>query len=277
LYQLLQVRVYYYEASADLNISAVKVYMDWNINYSSTECSEDEPFVMSQYTYHTFTITFEVPPTAVASNFFSHDFHIYIEAVNATGGVYLYDDEPKNEWFVVYSTVQEQALTLYDEIQNIYAIYGMSPYFSDQAAYDLTGRKHYEIGSDSYTNRDYAAAKTQYELALEAFNNALASESAYDLAWQEYDDSYDKQWDAAYLAQMEAEADYYAAQSQYYAYLGNASVLQAEAAMKSAEADMRMADAAMMNAYGWMLFGFGFIVFGIAACIWAYRRPIHTT
>ncbi|MGB9134153.1 MAG: hypothetical protein WCC63_00975 [Candidatus Bathyarchaeia archaeon] len=276
---ILTVQIYNSYFMTPLNVSAVKVFMDWNINYSSTEVSETAPFVMPYATYHWFTITFTVPAITTASNFLNHGWTIYVEEVNADGDVSSHDVWSTSSGFYVYSAAQNSAMMLYDEIQDIYDIYGWWPGFDDTAAYDLwrSGHLHYEIGLAAHENGDFATAEAQYDLAFTAYNDALASESAYDLAWQDYNDDYDKDWDAvqlqqeqAYLRQAEAEAKYYEAQA-------NATALEAAAAMRSADAEMKQADALMFNAYGWMLFGFGFIVFGIAACIWAYKRPTHAT
>jgi hypothetical protein len=264
--------------ASTLNVSAVKVYMDWNVNYSSTEVDEDDPFLMPYNTYHTFTITFTVPAVTVASNLIWHGYTIYVEELDADDDV-LSHDTWAGTGFIIYSADQKDAMLLYDEINVLYDTYGWNPSFSNQEAYDLwrSGRAQYETALNSHYTGDFSGALTHYGLALDAFNDALATESAYDTEWQDYEDDYDKQWDAFELDQQEAQAAYYWAQANYYATAGNASLIEAEASQMEAEASMKLADAAMMNAYGWMIFGFGFIVFGIAACIWAYRRPTHTT
>lgn len=267
----LAVQIYNSYFMTPLNVSAVKVFMDWNVNYSSTEVSETAPFVMPYATYHWFTITFTVPAVTTASNLFTHGWTIYVEEVNADGDVLSHDYWSSGSGFYVYSADQDSAMMLYDELNAIHDIYGWWPGFDDTAAYDLwrSGHVHYETGLAAQENGDFATAETHYDLALTAYDNALDSESAYDLAWQDYNDDYDHDWDAVQLQQEQADLSLSET-------MANATLLEAEAMMRSADAEMKQADALMMNAYGWMLFGFGFIVFGIAACIWAYKRPTHT-
>jgi hypothetical protein len=264
-----------YGWASSLNISAVKVYMDWNVNYSSTEVSETEPFEMPYNTYHWFTITFTVPATTTASNFFSHGWTIYVEEVNADGDVSSHDVWASSSGFYVYSTDQNDAMKLYDELEMIYDIYGWWPSFDDQAAYDMwtSGHSHYETGIAAYENGDFPTAKTQYGLALTAYNDALAAESEYDQAWQVYDDDYNKQWDAVMLDQEKADLAVTNAEAQAMLIEANATKTNAEA---NAEAVKLAAQAANTQALAWVIFGIGFMIIGIAACIWAFRRPTHT-
>lgn len=77
---------YPYYTYPPVNISAVKVCPDWNINYTSTEVSEDSPIVIEHDQHHIFRITFTVPNTTVASNLVLHEYRIYVEHVNSTTG-----------------------------------------------------------------------------------------------------------------------------------------------------------------------------------------------
>lgn len=252
-----------------LNISAVKIFMDWNQNYTSTECSETNPVVMSYGTSRTFLISFEVPSTAVASNLFQHGWTIYVDEVNATSGPT--EVTSHYTWygygFVVYSTVQKEAMNLYDEINmlsNYYYYYSFSSIEAQSLWYN--GSIHYEMGEDSYESCNFDSAKTHYETALNLMNQAIDNETAYDSDWQEYEDNYSRQMDALYMMQEQA----YLKQIETNA---NATMKTADAAMKEAEATYALAQAAMTQAYAWIVFGIGFVIFAFAAVMWASKRP----
>ena len=252
-----------------LNISAVKIFMDWNTNYTSTDCSETNPVVMSYGTSRTFFISFEVPSTAVASNLFRHYWTIYVEEVNATSGPteVTSHDMWYGSGFVVYSTVQKEAMNLYDEIDMLfdyYYYYSFGSVVAQRLWYN--GSMHYEMGENSYESGNFDSAKTHYETALNLMNQAIDTETAYDLDWQEYEDDYDRQMDALYMMQEQA----YLEQIET---LANATMKEADAAMKTADAQFALAQAAMTQAYAWIVFGIGFVVIGFAAVIWASKRP----
>jgi hypothetical protein len=256
-----------------INISDVIVEMDWGINYSSTEVSQAIPYVMPYATYHTFTVTFLVPSISVASNFVSHGYRLIVEEVNATTG-------PKQKWthswstyssgFYVYSSVQKEAMVLYDEVRALESFVWWS--FDSIEARNMwyDGEWHSDLGMMSYQSGDFDDARTHWTSALSLMNQAYALEQDYDQDWADYYDDYDQQWDDLYLQEMEAEVALAEAE-------GTARLIEANATMKSAEADMIIADAqlslaqaAMTQAYAWIVFGIGFIIFGIAAVVWAF-------
>jgi len=243
-----------------LNISAVKIYMDWNQNYTSTECSETNPVVMSYGTSRTFLIRFEVPSTAGASNLFQHGWTIYVDQVNATSGPTEVTSHATwyGSYFVVYSAVQKEAMNLYDEIRMLTSYYWSFGSVEAQSLW-YNGSMHYAMGEDSYISGNFDSAKTHYETALNLMNQAIDTETARDLDLQDYEDNYDRQLDQANLNQIETNA--------------NATMKIADATMKEAEATYALAQAAMTQAYAWIVFGIGFVIFGFAAVIWASKRP----
>lgn len=266
----LWVRVYN-PSSPDLNVSAVKVNMDWtNENYSSTDCSEANPVVMSQYSYRTFNVIFTVPSTSVASNLFRHYFTIIVEEVNATSGPQQVSRHATSigSGFTVYSTVQKEAQMLYDEINILFSYTTTTPTFNSVEAQTLwyNGIMDYEMGEDSHESGNFDSAKTHYEDALDLLNQAIDTETTYDQDSQDYEDAYDRLMDAANLQTQEANATYQEA-------LGNATMMTANATMREADANFALAQASMTQAYAWIVFGIGFAIFGVAAVIWASKRP----
>jgi hypothetical protein len=279
----LMVTVYNPSGMWDLNVSAVKVLMDWNVNYTSTECNTTNSAVMPPRTYHTFTVTFTVPSTSIASNLFLHGYVIYVEEVNATSGPHtaMLHDSWSGYGFIVYSTGQKEAQQLYDEVNLLFDIYGSNPSFSDTAASALwrDGTAHYEMGVASYRSGDFGTAKTHYETAVGQLNQALSTERTYDATWQDFEDQYDQDQANLDIMQMQAELSLYQAQMALYEAQAEAAVMEANASMRIADAElvkadaqMALAQAAMTQAYAWITFGIGFIVFGFAAVVWAYRR-----
>jgi hypothetical protein len=286
--------VVYNPAVTQLNVSAVKVLMDWNINYSSTECSFDEPVAMTSYTYHTFTLTFTVPGVTVASNLAKHGYTIYVEQVNATTGnkqVSLHD-RTSDFGFIVYSTTQLEAQRLYEELNTLTSSYHSFSSYEAQALWN-NGTTEFYLGEESHWSGDFDSAKTHYENAKSLLYQALSTEVSYQGFWETNDQQQANLQNLLLQAQIDtakAQASYYEGQSEYYKGLGayqqaqataslmqaNASLIEANASLVTANAAMRNADAqfALLNTqgYAWILFGFGFIIFGIAAVVWAFKR-----
>lgn len=291
----LRVSVHNSFVSTQLNVSAVKVWMDWNTNYSSTECSESAPFAMLPDTYQTFTVTFTVPDVSVASNLIKHGYTIYVDQTNATEGteqVWNHDRDSATG-FIVYSTGQLEAERLYDQLDLLTSHTYSFQSYDAEALWD-NGTEEFGAGQSSHWSGDFAAAKTHYESALSLFNQALSAEASYQSYWESDDRRtaelqnllIQAQIDqaAAYARYYDGQVEYYKGQAEYYkgravyeAAQANTSLIEANASMRQADAAMRQADAAfaLQNSQGiaYILFGFGFIVFGIAAVVWAFRRP----
>jgi len=258
-----------------LNISAVKVLLDWGINYSSTEASQSSPHVIPKTSagvtyYYTFTIVFTVPATTVASNLFRHFWWVFVEGVNATTGaqaVTLHDKYIGSQDFTVYSADQATAQNTRVEYDRLVTTF--TPTSQEAIVLKKNAGVHRLMGDDSYKNGDFAGAKTQYETALDLLNDAITAEETYQTS--EEDQIY--RATEALISNMTAYANYWNS-------LGNATKMEAEAKQMEANASMRAADAqwafaqaASLQATALNLFGFGFILFGVATIIWAFKRP----
>jgi len=258
-----------------LNISAVKVLLDWGINYSSTEASLSSPHVIPKTSagityYYTFTIVFTVPATTVASNLFRHYWWVYVEAVNATTGaqaVTLHDKYIGSQDFTVYSADQATAQSTRRECDRLNTTF-TATYWEAKILLRNAG-VHKLMGDDSYKNGDFAGAKTQYETALDLLNDAITAEETYQTTVQD---------NSVKLA--EASINNMTAWANYWNSLGNATKMEAEATQMEANASMKIADAqwafaqaASLQATALNLFGVGFILFGVATIIWAFKRP----
>ena len=252
----------------DLNVSAVIVYMDWNLNYSSTQVSDTNPSVMSPFTYRTFLITFTVPDVTVASNLYSHSYTVYVDHINATGHAHGYDYWQVSSGFYVYSNEQKECMRLYDEVQAMFSTYGSSPGFSANEAY-VMWREGYMLQQLAYNAHRYGSftdAMTYYDDALDKMNTALGIEADYDLEWEQYWDANDRAWEDIYMAEEQAYVLNLEAGA-------NATIMEADAIATNASARTTLAQAALTQSYAWIVFGIGFIVFGVAAVVWANKRP----
>lgn len=160
-----------------VNVSAVKVWLDWNIYYTSTECSQDNPLVVQPYQYRTFTITFTVPATTNASNLFAHNYRIDVEHVHTTWA------GPKNivgTWtysgtgFAVYSAEQADSMQIYQKYSGI-----PKPTFTSPEAQILWTRALVEssIGARSYGIGNFTDAKIHYQTMDSSIQQAFQTEA----------------------------------------------------------------------------------------------------
>ncbi len=226
-----------------MNVSAVKIGFDWNINYSSNEASVTNPVQLSPWETHTFKISFTVPSTTVASNMWTHTYTVYVEWVNATGG-------PVGSWardwytykFAVYSADQVNAVDLLSEYQALRSSY--PPYYFSNTNASLLATQagpQASMGEVLYERGDFAGARTKIQTALDLYNLAFAIEGDWGTTYQEAELN---------VIQMEAEA----------------YSMEAEAAMLTA-------NAVMIQSYALLLFGGAAMLFGAAAVIYAIRKP----
>jgi len=180
--------VYPYSA-VQVNVSAVKVGFDWGSNYTSTECSIDEPVQIAPYQSHVFTITFRVPSTSAVSNFVTHSYTIYAEHVNSTSGA----KKTVGSWtesgsgFVIFSADQAVA---YNSKMELEATYPSYPYYIPI----LTAKGRQLLAESSaertaagryYTRGTFDSAKLHYQNALALVRQALSNETE---TWSSFED-----------------------------------------------------------------------------------------
>jgi hypothetical protein len=174
--------------SYKINVSAVKVGFDWNINYSSTECNESAPLVIEPHQSHAFTIEFTVPSTANASNLVTHRYTIFVEHVTSTADPKKVDlfDTLDNDNFAVYSSTQADAQTLYQELN---ALFTFTPNFTSPRASVLWSEAKSEAlkGATYYGRGNFDSAKAAFQSALDSANKAFSTEKtmgrAPEMTW----------------------------------------------------------------------------------------------
>lgn len=250
---------YPYYGYRPTNVSAVKIWFDWDINYTSTEASIDNPIQIPAYQTRIFTINFTVPSTTVASNFVAHTYTIYVEYVNATTGPKRIVGTMQISWnsvspsyrFAVYSADQADVMDLVIKYQSHYSAYPPTPtYFTSIQARLFAGQAVIEAttGSLRYTRGNVTGAKIQYQTALNLYEKALSTERDWGTTTQ-----------AATLNLTKVNAE--------------AALKNANAAMTEANAAMIVANATMYQSYAWLLFGIGFIIISIGVFVYAAKKP----
>jgi len=158
----------------DINVTAVQVWLDWGETYNSTECSEADPFEMEEDDVHTFTITFTVPSTTVASNLVLHEWEVFIQYDTSTESWNPAWAPGPTYYFAIFSRPQAEAFQLYNELD---AVFDYSPYFSTAKAKVLWGEavmqssigmRHYQSGKFTDANTTFYTARNLVDQAFEA-------------------------------------------------------------------------------------------------------------
>jgi tetratricopeptide (TPR) repeat protein len=235
--------------SNGLNVSKVIVSFDWGQNKTLDLLANIEQ--VGWHETEIFTVSFTASATEAVSSDWPHEYTIYVEHVNATTGIVETVDEtwsrPWNWWspsylFVVFPTDQANAYDSSQECDSYASAYPTYS-FSNINASQLVGQASIKasLGDMYYTRGDYGLAETQYQTALNLYNQALAAEAEWETKVEE--------------AELQI------------------ALTEAEANMATANAMQGQADAAMNQSYSWILFGIGFVLMGIATIVYAYRKP----
>jgi|YelNatPaOPRAMG01_1025707.scaffolds.fasta_scaffold67219_1 tetratricopeptide (TPR) repeat protein len=162
---------------SNITVVAVKVWFDWNVNYTSKET----PYVMKLYESRSFTINFTVPSTDVASNMIPHRYIIYVE--------FSYDSY-KNYWsyspweyFAVYSADQAEAQEFYQRLE---AFRYMPLILSSNArALWFKAQMEFNDGNIAYGRGNFSNAKAHYQNAWNLYTQAINSEAERGAAFED--------------------------------------------------------------------------------------------
>lgn len=259
-----------------LNVSKVVISFDWGgASSNKTLDLSASPVQVKWHETYTFTVSFVANATEAVSSEWEHEYIVYVEHVNATGGSLEprsadWDDfGGSNKWrYVVYSTGQADALDLQTEYDSYVSAYPLN-YFTDTDARQLAGQAQIEgsMAYDDYDDRqDYASAKTRYQTALNLYSQALTAEKNYRATFQ--DASLNTTLTANAAALIVAKA----AQT-----TADAALVEANTALIEGNATKIQAEAALTNAYGFYFIGLGFAIgwsfMGIGVIIYALRKP----
>jgi len=262
-----------------VNVSRIKVWFDWGLNYTYTY-SYPLPQVPDGE-YRAFTISNTTASTTTASNMIPHIYTVYVEHAKNTStrelaGTFSYDwdDVPGTDYkFAVYSADQRAAMNSRDRFWALVNAYDYD--WAGSEAISLVAQAYFEYdrGYDYYDLGDFANAKTSYASAVSKFEQAIAAQDEWGASWDEVDLSDANATATATLTNANANMKLAeAAQTE-----ADAALVEANAAMVTANATRLQADAALMNAYGWYFIGIGFAIgwslMGIGIVIYAWRKP----
>jgi len=195
-----------------INVSEIIVGFDWDANYT-TSLAPSVTMTVNEIRY--FTVTFIVPNVTDVSNKYLHGYTVYVEHVNATGGLVgtmrrAYTTNPD---FAVYSKDQMDAremARLNDQLSP--PIGGFNSTTAklvwSQAANETN------LADTLYAHGDFSDAKTHYSNALSLKDQAFIVEKSLTGGVQD-----------AQLALIEAQAKSFEATANYLNGLSNMWVL----------------------------------------------------
>ncbi len=246
--------------SCPLNVSAVKVFMDWGKNYSSTSPvpSVSTPVQIMPSQTMGFTITFTVPDITVASNLFVHNYEIIVEQVRSPhfgpppAPILLCESpfgmtECRFPGFAVLSPDQAAAHDLIKRLDPILSGGSsvLGAFTSPQAkvlAFNLF--LNFTRGDDLYKRGDFSGARSALQSASSLLSQAISAESSFETA-----------------------------KNQSTSAMNNSTVT-----VNKSTADLNNARMGSENirAWGFLLAGLGVVVAGAAGVIYAIKRPTHS-
>jgi len=243
---ILSVTIYNdYVSGRPLNISALKVGLDWGKNYTSAMTSLNEPFVIPWHETRVIPIVFTVPNLTEVSNQAQYGYTIYLEYVNATTGpqkVIGSDKEFGSNNFVIYSADQVNAQKTKQIVEEMQSTTSANDFNSTKAKLLWTKAENETFVAELlYTQGDFTNAKNHYANALSLLNQAFAAE-----------DDKGGGFDKAQVQVLEAQAKSLEATANYMNGLSNMWVLIGVAAV---------------------LFAIGYIIRGLGAL----RKPTVAT
>jgi hypothetical protein len=161
-----------------INVTAAKLMMDWNGNYTATGL----PIKITQNNWAPVTITFQVPPTSVASNLWTHVGRLTVNYTTpATPGPHQFVEDPVPT-FAVYSSDQAGAMSI---AQQLSVLSGtgtcglVSSSFKTAAgnANCQQAVQQFALGASLYKQGNFTASNTAMKNALNSWNAAISADS----------------------------------------------------------------------------------------------------
>ncbi len=173
--------------ASNMNISAIKIWFDWGVNYTDNNptFNSTSPAVIGPGLLRVFTVSFTLPDNSVASNLVTHDYTIYVEDVNTTGGViphFAFEGFTRSgSDFAVLSSAQADAWNMLKQIDQ-YMNY-LPTFMTSQAKQQLLQARIAEnLGNTAYDSGDFSGAASYYANASTYIQNAYSDE--YDKTLQ---------------------------------------------------------------------------------------------
>jgi hypothetical protein len=225
-----------YVTDKNLNISALKVWMDWGTNYTSTITTMSNPYVIPWHESRVIPIEFKVPSTDVVSNKAIYAYTIFLEYVNATTGpkkIIGWDKEFAGLDFVVYSNDQVEAQKTMIIVGEMFDTTNPDHFNSTKAKiWWIKAENETFVAEINYNRGDFESAKTHSQNALSMINQAFTAEEAKGGGF-----------DDAQVDLLKAQAESLRASASYLTGLSNMWVL--------------IGVAAVLFAIGYIIRGFG--------------------
>jgi hypothetical protein len=169
-----------YVTDKNLNISALKVWMDWGTNYTSTMTTMSNPYVIPWHETRVVPIEFEVPSASGVSNNAIYGYTIFLEYVNATTGpkkILGSDKQFAGLDFVVYSNDQVEAQKTMIIVDEMFDTTNPNDFNSTKAKiWWIKAENETFVAGMNYNRGDFENAKTHYQNALSMINEAFTAE-----------------------------------------------------------------------------------------------------
>jgi hypothetical protein len=214
-----------YVDGKSLNISALKVWMDWGINYTSDMTTMIDPYVIPWGETRVIPIEFEVPSPNIVSNSALYGYTIILEYVNATTGpkkIIGFDEQFAGLDFVVYSNDQVEAQETMIIVDEMLDTTNPNDFNSTKAKISwIKAENETFVAETSYNRGDFGNAKTHFQNAMLMINEAFAAEQAKGGGFD------DAQVDLlrAQAESVRASASYFSGLSNMWTLIGVAAVL----------------------------------------------------
>ena len=170
----LQVTVHnsFFGAPPTVTFTYYNLAMDWGQNYTGT-ISVAVPYGQTVM----FTITFTVPATSTASNLVTHAGTLYLNYTTSTGtNSQTSDSVPA---MAIYTSDQAAAMSLRQQVIFLQLSgCGSGNFKSSQAYVDCAqATQQFSLGQNAYAGGNFGAAKTDFQNAVNDWNNALFTET----------------------------------------------------------------------------------------------------
>ena len=177
-----------YSGNITMNVTAVKVWFDWGVNYTSDAnlFNQTSPFVLNTGQSHVFTVNVNLPDTATASNLVLHSYNITIEEVNATSAPQLVFGSPYGPYsnFAVFSAEQAQAIGLVRDIEKYNS--ATFPFMTTKGRQLLQQALFTKSqGDKAYKKGDFTGAVTLYQNATSLYDAAWGNETGKTIAFED--------------------------------------------------------------------------------------------
>ena len=184
-----------YSGNITMNVTAVKVWFDWGVNYTSdiNLFNQTNPFVLATGQSNVFTLNFNLPDTTTASNLVLHSYKIYVDEVNATSGnqqvfstSYPLPPPANNKYdsFAVFSATQAQAIGLKRDIGKYTS--SSFPFLTTKGRQILQQALFTQTqGDNAYNKGDFTGAVTFYQNATSLYDAAWGNETGKTTAFED--------------------------------------------------------------------------------------------